>query len=60
MTNQVHKIGDKWAIGEGEPVFDTKEKAEAAYLKWKNTKDSSIRRRLMGNKPLSPNATFKE
>ena len=32
--NQVHKVGDKWAIGEGEAVYKTKEEADRAYLRW--------------------------
>lgn len=27
----VRKVGDKWAIGSGRPIYDTKAKANRAY-----------------------------
>jgi len=41
MINQVHKVGKKWAIGEGEPIYLTEEEAQTAYNRWLNNKPKS-------------------
>ena len=36
----VHKVGTKWAIGSGKPMYKTKASAESAYAGYRGKKHS--------------------
>ena len=40
----VRKVGKKWAIGRGKPIYTTKKAAEAAYAGYRAQKHSKKKR----------------